>query len=364
VTLLLDVHHLGMQQTGNETWVRNMAAVVCAGARPGEVALAVGPAGVDQARRLAGPAAPEPVLVSGSSARRLMLDLPRAVRQVEARALLAQYTAPLSRVPVVLAVHDLSFEDPASSAWLSPRSRLRMRASVALSARRAATVLALTEWGRQDLLRTYGLPPESVVVAGAAVDPELAALLDGAPPREPAGRLRVLAVGNVLPRKNLVVVARAVHALVAQGLDCELRVVGQVPAGGQEQAAALDALLGDRLSFTGYVSTEELATEYRQARALAFPSLFEGFGIPILEAMTAGLPVVASTATCLPEVVGTAGLLAGPADANAWTGALGRVLTDGGLHAQLVQDGRGRAADFSWERSGQTALQALRRAAA
>lgn len=364
MTLLLDVHHLGMQQTGNETWARNMAAGICADAGADEVALAVGASGLDEARRLAGPSGRPPVLVSGSSARRLVLDLPQALRQVGARALLAQYTAPLSRVPVVLAVHDLSFEDPASAAWLSRRSRLRMRASVGLSARRAATVLALTEWGRQDLLRTYDLPPESVVVAGAAVDPELAALLEAAPAPEPVARLRVLAVGNVLPRKNLAVVARAVSALVAQGLDCELRVVGQVPTGGREDAARLELLLGHRLSFTGYVSTRELAAEYRRARVLAFPSLYEGFGIPVLEAMTANLPVVASTATCLPEVVGAGGLLVDPCDVDGWTAALERVLTDQGLHAQLVQDGRRRARDFSWQRSGQAALKALRRAAA
>jgi glycosyltransferase involved in cell wall biosynthesis len=173
----------------------------------------------------------------------------------------------------------------------------------------------------------------------------------------------VLAVGNVVPRKNLGVVAAAVARLVAEGIDAELRIVGHVPTQGKVAAGEIEGWLGDRVTLTGYVSMSQLAREYVEADVLAFPSLYEGFGIPIVEAMTAGIPVVASTATCLPEIVGDAGLLADPMDVGTWVDHLRAVASDDAVGPLLTDRGMARAEDFSWTRSAATALAALRRAA-
>jgi glycosyltransferase involved in cell wall biosynthesis len=129
-----------------------------------------------------------------------------------------------------------------------------------------------------------------------------------------------------------------------------------------ETAARLG--VGKGLRRLGLVSRGDLAGLYESAEALAWPSRFEGFGAPVLEAMGAGCPVVASAATAIPEVVGDAGLLLSPDDTAGWTAALDRILSDPGLREDLVRRGRARAAEFSWKRSGSLQVAAYERAVA
>ena len=173
----------------------------------------------------------------------------------------------------------------------------------------------------------------------------------------------VLAVGNVVPRKNLAVAARAVANLRAEGLDARLRVVGTVAPSGDADAAAMRSLLGSAVTMTGYVSVAQLAQEYADADLLVFPSLFEGFGIPALEAMAAGVPVLVSDRAALPEVVGDAGLVIDAEDVGAWTSALRGVCSDGVVRDGLVTRGLARAATYSWADSAAVTLAALDRAA-
>jgi glycosyltransferase involved in cell wall biosynthesis len=144
--------------------------------------------------------------------------------------------------------------------------------------------------------------------------------------------------------------ADAVRLLRERGQDVVLRVVGSVPAAGAPAARAMYAELGDALETTGYVTQEQLAVEYRSAHVLAFPSLFEGFGIPVLEAMTAALPVVVSDRTSLPEVAGGAGIVAPAEDAEAWAAALADALTPA-TRAALVSAGNDREGAFDWQTS-------------
>ena len=182
-----------------------------------------------------------------------------------------------------------------------------------------------------------------------AVDPRLTAILT-ATPESRGGRPTVLMVGNVLPRKNLPVVAKAVRLMRDRGQDVVLRVVGTVHPTGRRDEAVARSELGEHVTFTGYVSREELACELRSAHVLAFPSLFEGFGIPAVEAMAAGLPVVVSDRTSLPEVVGDAGLVVPAEEPDAWAEALSRALQPA-VAADLVAAGARREAQFRWERS-------------
>lgn len=168
-------------------------------------------------------------------------------------------------------------------------------------------------------------------------------------------RRYVLAVGNLQPRKNLVRLMDAMRRIAAAGLDVDLLVAGpehyraeEVLAAGREGT--------ERIRFTGYISDRQLAACYSCATAFAFPSLFEGFGIPALEAMAHGVPVVCSDTGALPEVCGEAALYFDPLDVESIADALRRVITDRGLHADLSRRGRAREKQFSWGESAQRTL--------
>lgn len=354
---LLDLHHLGDRQTGNESWARCLATALFELDGPGAYDIAVTAAAPPE--DLSRLPARERVLVSGSSTRRLAVDLPRSMRRLRTSAVLVQYTVPVSRVPAVVMVHDMSFEDSRAAEWLPRATRLRYRTTVRASVRMAAHVLTVSEYSKGDIVRVYGIDPAHVTVAPNAVDPRLVALL-GQTPADRGGRPTVLMVGNVLPRKNLPVVARAVRLMRDRGSDVVLRVVGTVHPTGRGDAALARQLLGDAVTVAGYVSTADLAAELSRAHVLAFPSLFEGFGIPALEAMAAGVPVVVSDRTALPEVVGGAGLLVPAEDPEAWSDALQRAL-EPAESARLVAAGRRRVSELTWESAARVVSPLVRR---
>ena len=355
--VLFDAHHLGQRHTGNETWARNVISHLGSVAPDLDITYAVTAAGKDDIAAI--DARNRSVLVSDSSVRRLSLDLPRIVRRAKPQAVFTQYTMSPIRVPALVLCHDVSAEDPQSVDWLSKGTRLRYRASFRSSARFARKLLTVSEFTKAELVRLYSRDPADVLVAPNAVDPELLRLIESAKPSRCPG-FTVLAAGNVLPRKNLAVAGAALRALVAEGLDVRMRVVGQVPRVGRPQADLLRELLGDRLSFTGYVTQEQLAREYVAADALVFPSFYEGFGIPVLEAMAAGTAVVVSDRTALPEVAGDAALVVDANDVAGWAAALRRLLLDGPLRAEMVARGRARVEQFSWRESAEIVAEALR----
>lgn len=253
--------------------------------------------------------------------------------------------------PTLLTVHDLSFvRDPASAA---PGLRAYLNAVVPRSVARATHLLADSQATRDDLGELYGVPAERVTVLYCGVASIFRPVSD--PAALAAARARyglgaapfIFSVSTLQPRKNYVRLIQAFARLREPDLTL-------VIAGGKGWLydaifAEVERLgLRERVRFPGFVAEADLPALYSAARVLAYPSLYEGFGLPLLEAMACGTPVVTSTASCLPEVAGDAALLVDPTDVEALAQALGRAVADEALRADLIRKGAARAARFRW----------------
>jgi glycosyltransferase involved in cell wall biosynthesis len=242
-----------------------------------------------------------------------------------------------------------------------------------LSARKADRVVTISEWSRRDIRLLLGIPEERVDIVPLACDEIFRPRDRAASQRETSARfgLRgkyILAVpGTLIPRKGTIQLLDA-FARLPETLRREhqlLVVAKQHPSAHAEflaQAAARGLPPGD-VVVTGYVSHAELPPIYAGAELLAYPSQYEGFGLPPLEAMACGTPVIAANTTSVPEVVGAGGILIDPLDADALSSAMARVLSEMPLRDELRERGMRRAADFSWDRSAARLLESLRQTA-
>ena len=258
------------------------------------------------------------------------------------------YVAPPARVPVLVSVHDLSF---IRYPELCSGDAARYPRLVQVAVDRGAVVHTDSAFVAAEVRDHYGLPADRVV----HVAPGLGLAPGGDPQRgrtiAGAGRY-VLAVGTVEPRKNLPMLVQAFDALAAEEHDVDLVVAGPDGWGVTEFTDAVSrAAHPGRIHRLGWLDDEERGDLLAGAAVLAYPSRYEGFGFPPLEAMQAGVPVVASTAGSLPEVLGDAALLVDPTDRDGLAAALARVVTDGELAGDLVRRGRGRADAFRWDRA-------------
>ena len=253
---------------------------------------------------------------------------------------------------LLVTVHDCFYLVPELAAGVRLDKRLYVRWCMGRIARQADAILTVSEFTAAELRRTLGPIRGSVTVAPNAVGPEWSEPAAG--PRPHAGPY-VLAVGNVKPHKNLGRLLAAFRR-VAPDHPHDLVVVGRAEGftGGSGIPVADVAALGDRVRFTGAVDGATLRALYQHADALAFVSLYEGFGLPPLEAMASGTPVLASRAASIPEVCGDAALLCDPRDVGDIAAQLGRLLSDDALRAGLVDAGRHRVQAFSWDRAADT----------
>jgi alpha-1,3-rhamnosyl/mannosyltransferase len=272
-------------------------------------------------------------------------------------------TAPFVKaLPTVVTVHDIQYRHfpeyfhPLKLAWL--------RTNLPFVVHHSEVICVPSQFVREDVVAAFDADPARVVVVPFGSEGLLAPSVGVDAVRERHGLERpfFLFPGRSYPHKNHRFLVEA-WAPVADRADLVLTgPAGPCDDDIEETAERLGVAKG--LRRLGLVSRGELAGLYEGAEALAWPSRFEGFGVPVLEAMVAGCPVVASDATAIPEVVGDAGLLLSPDDADAWTTALDRLLSDAGLREDLVRRGRARAREFSWERSGLRQVAAYEQAVA
>lgn len=293
--------------------------------------------------------------------------LPRAVRREGFdlfHGLGSLSPAPRS-CPLVLTVHDLIYRHFPESLPLGPR--LFMRCVHGPLARRADRVIAVSHHVAREVVTYLRVKEERlrVVLEGAGND--LSPVTDegriGATlARYGVRRPYLVSVCRAYAHKNLAGLLRALARLRSGGhRDVQLVLVGDRYRTGHElDRLAAELGLGGSAVFTGYVGNDELSDLYSGAAVFAFPSLAEGFGLPVLEAMACGAPVVSSDATSLPEVVGQAGVLADARDPDAFAGALARVLDDDALRAELRAKGLARVKEFTWEKCAQDTLAVYR----
>ena len=275
----------------------------------------------------------------------------------------AVFYAPPARRPrgvrVVQTVHDLTpLRFPAGFTW---RQRWVFRAAFR-RARRAARVIAVSTTTRDDLVRLAGVPAERIEVIFPGVDPAFRPETMTA--RRPLAGPYLLHVGGYDPIKNLPVALRALRQLRAEGFPHRLVVAGD-PGGHADEfhRAAAEIGVADAVVATGFVPVAELADLYRSADLVVYPSLHEGFGLPPLEAMACGVPVIAARAGSLPEVLGDAAILVDPSDPRALAAAAARLLRDPSAAAALRTLGPARAARYRWEEAADRTWELYRAAA-
>ncbi|HEY8598504.1 MAG TPA: glycosyltransferase family 1 protein [Thermomicrobiales bacterium] len=274
------------------------------------------------------------------------------------------HVVPLAHPRTVVTIHDLGYRAfPEAHPW---RSRQYLDWSTRWSAAVARRIIVPSAATARDLHAAYGTPHAKITVVPHGYHPRFRPL----PADEIARGLKwlgltqpyILFVGTLQPRKNLARTLAAFEQLCARGLPHRLVLVGQRGWLDNPLFAAIarpDSPAHGRIDITGYLPDDDLPLVYNGAAALAFPSLYEGFGLPTLEAMACGTPVLTSNTTSLPEVVGAAAITVDPLDTDAIAEGLLRIVSDATSGAELRTRGLAHAQEFSWRRAAEQTLDVL-----
>jgi glycosyltransferase involved in cell wall biosynthesis len=360
----VDAHAIGRHLTGNEVYVRSLLNAFAALDQDSEFVAYVSSDSAAQSissnirtRRIAA----NPFL-------RLGLDLAMQVRRDRPDLLHVQYTAPIGcPVPVVVSVHDVSFlEHPE---YFTRDRAWQLQWTVRRTVKRAARILTGSEFSKWSILKVYGdLAEDKVVVVPNAAASEFRPLSREAAAaaveeRFSLGAPFILSVGDLQPRKNQIGLIRAFARLVKAypQLKQDMVLAGKETwFADQVHRAARDSGVADRIRFFGFVSDRDLLQLYNACDVFVFPSFYEGFGLPALEAMACGRAVVCSHTSALPEVVDGAAILFDPYSTDQMVRAIADLLLDSELRQRMERLGLQRAAHFSWQKTAERTLEVFR----
>ena len=298
---------------------------------------------------------------------RYAMGLPWLLRRRPVDLLHVQYfIPPMTPCPTVLTIHDLSFV--VHPEFFSRRDRLLLQRLVPRSIKRADRIITDMDVTKQDMVRIYDVDPERIEVIPLAADPRYGPL-DRGRCRESVAKSFgidgpfVLYVGTFQPRKNVEPLIRG-YTLMREGSDLshKLVLVGKPKHQYESVFEAIETSpFRDDIILTGFVEDDDLPVLYNAADVFVFPTLFEGFGLPVVEAMACGTPVITTNVSCLPDVSGEAAMLVDPNDPEAFATAMTNVLSDEAVARQMTERGFARAAGYSWERTARETVAVYRK---
>jgi glycosyltransferase involved in cell wall biosynthesis len=355
----VDAHAIGRHLTGNEVYIRSLLRAFAEIDKHSEFVAYLSEPGAEsliperfQVRR-----------VAANPYSRLGWDLGRLIRSDRPDLVHVQYTAPLfSNTPTVVTVHDVSFLEHPEYFHSLRGSQLRL--TVARTVKRAARILTVSEFSRDAILRAYDIPAGKVSVIPNAANPEFRVIGRERAQKAAHESLKfdapfVLSVADLQPRKNQIGLIAACSKLLTDHPQLKHHLV----LTGKEtwftpkvREAARDCGFASRIHFTGFVSDPVLLQLYNACDCFVFPSFYEGFGLPILEAMACGRAVACSNTSAMPEVADGAGLLFDPHRIEEITRAMKDILLDSELRGRMERLGLQRAATFTWKKSARATL--------
>ena len=368
--IAIDAHSVGTQLAGNETYAVNLIEALAEVDQSNQYTLYVTRQSAIDRFANRWPNFNVKRTVPHTPLVRIPVTLSAELRRNPVDVLHVQYTAPpLAPCAVVATIHDLSFEHLPET--FNRRSRAQLRLTVRRTARKAAQILTLSEFSRRDIIDTYSIAPDCVSVTPAAAPSHFKPIEDETELRKireiyGIERDYILSVSSIQPRKNLIRLIEAYSCL--RGLRPEGKLPQLVLVGkrgwldNETFRAAQRHSANNDMTFTGYVVEKDLPALYSGATCFVYPSFFEGFGLPVLEAMQCGAPVIAGNRTSIPEVVGKAGVLFDPFDTNSLVQALTRILDDSEYRAALRIQGLERAREFDWKQTARMTLEAYQKA--
>ncbi|MEO0453993.1 MAG: glycosyltransferase family 1 protein [Verrucomicrobiota bacterium] len=367
--VVIDATCLGRRKTGNETFIRGLLSGFAAH-RTQDLGFPTSPTGriqvlTTEAHLGERSDAFEWIdIPKGNFFVRNFLTIPNELRRLQADCFYATYwTRWWDHFPKkVVMVHDISFVSFPQG--FHKHEQLFYANVVKQCARNADHVCTVSEFSRQDISEKWKIPLDRITVTYDGLDDCFVPLEEGQESRvENLNCPYILYVGNLHPRKNLVRLLEAFVQLKEQEkIEHRLVIVGQKAwLAGDVFQAVREHKLEDEVEFTGYVSQSELIAKYQNATMMVYPSLFEGFGLPVLEAMGCGCPVVTSNTTSIPEVAGNACVLIDPVSVNEIAAGILSIIRDEKFRQELIQRGIVQAQRFSWKDTASKTMDLLER---
>ena len=362
--IAIDTHAIGSSLTGNERYIHNLAEQLLALDQKNEYFFFFSQ---EAARRVWEGRAPNLTTykVSENPLLRLGIDFPRQFWRLRPHLFHYQYTGPLFRItPEIVTIHDVSFERHPE--FFAASEGLRLRLTVRRAVKAARKIITVSEFSKAEIVSLLGVPEQKVKVIYNGVSPEFGRARDSCEIHTCLERYSIqkpylLAVGNISRRKNQLMMMRAFALWVKRNAHAEHRLViaGKRQDHTQDVSAEAAQLGLDerRLSILGYVPERDLPRLYAGADLLLNTSLYEGFGLPLIEAMRCGVPVIASHASCFPEIAGDAARLVDPLNPGEIAEAIEDLIGSKALRDDLISRGLRRAQDFRW---GNAASQTLK----